>query len=96
MRAGGTTSTRIGQDELLKKLESLDIDEGIRVELGGGRKMFVNRSPSGTFVVQFAGGPPQKGSSDAREKKEKESIRYFDSAKEVARLARGAVAAWAY
>ena len=36
---------------LVQKLESLDIDEGIRVE-SRRAKMFVNRSPSSSFIVQ--------------------------------------------
>jgi hypothetical protein len=43
--------TKVNPGDLAKKLESLDIDEGIRIE-SGGKKLFVNRSPSGTFVIQ--------------------------------------------
>lgn len=48
---------KLGRRELLSKLESLDIDEGVRIEScrgGGGKKkkLFVNRRPSGTFVMQ--------------------------------------------
>ncbi|MGI0020241.1 MAG: hypothetical protein ACREAY_07200 [Nitrososphaera sp.] len=41
--------TRIAN--LVQKLDSLDFDEGVRVE-SRGKKMFVNRSPSGAFIVQ--------------------------------------------
>lgn len=43
--------TRLKQGELVRVLSSLDVDEGIRIE-GKGGKMFVNKSASGTFVVQ--------------------------------------------
>jgi hypothetical protein len=39
-------------DQLVKKLDSLDIDEGIRIE-SGSKKMFISRSLSGTFLVQL-------------------------------------------
>jgi hypothetical protein len=42
---------RLKQGEVVQTLSSLDVDEGVRVE-GKGGKMFVNRSASGTFVVQ--------------------------------------------
>lgn len=45
--------TKVNPGDLAKKLESLDIDEGIRIE-SGKNKVFVNRSPSGTFVIQSA------------------------------------------
>lgn len=43
--------TKLKQGELVRMLSSLDVDEGVRVE-GKSGKMFVNRSASGTFVVQ--------------------------------------------
>jgi hypothetical protein len=75
--------TRVKQGELLEKLESLDIDEGIRIE-SGGDKIFVNKSPSGTFVMQFG---------------DSEDFRYPDSAEQVAKLVRTTFQkyeAWAY
>jgi hypothetical protein len=44
--------TRIRTGELAGRLATLDVDEGIRIE-GAGKKMFVNRSASGIFVVQL-------------------------------------------
>ncbi|MEO9295779.1 MAG: hypothetical protein ABI347_09295 [Nitrososphaera sp.] len=46
--------TRVRALDLEQKLESLDIDEGIRIQ-SGRRKMFVNRRASGDFVVQLGG-----------------------------------------
>lgn len=65
-------ASRIRMDQIVKKLESLDIDEGIRIE-SGDKKMFVNRSLSGTFLVQFG---------DSKE------LHYLDSAQQVLRLAK--------
>jgi hypothetical protein len=46
--------TRVKTGELAGRLAALDIDEGIRIErASGGIKMFINRSPSGVFIVQF-------------------------------------------
>lgn len=47
--------TRVRPHDLAKKLKSLDIDEGLRIE-SKGYEMFVNRAPSGTFVVQSCDG----------------------------------------
>lgn len=43
---------RIKESELVDRLATLDVDEGIRIE-GAGRKMFVNKNASGVFVLQF-------------------------------------------
>ena len=76
--------TQVRPGDLAKKLESLDIDEGIRIE-SGKNKLFVNKSPSGTFVVQF-------GNSD--------DFRYLDSARQVVYLAKKSlgkgIIAWIY
>lgn len=72
--------TKIRHDQLRAQLESLDIDEGVRIESTlargkdgreGGNKIFINRDPSGAFVVQY-------GSSD--------DFKYLDSARQVMRL----------
>ncbi|HEX6561395.1 MAG TPA: hypothetical protein VF016_05145 [Nitrososphaera sp.] len=42
---------KIRQGDLEKVLSSLDLDEGVRIE-SAGKKMFVNKSASGVFVVQ--------------------------------------------
>ncbi|AIC17105.1 hypothetical protein [Nitrososphaera viennensis] len=63
---------RIKQGGLEKALSSLDIDEGVRIESGGKKKkMFVNRSTSGIFVVQIG----------------EEEFCYLDSAAQVVKLA---------
>lgn len=64
--------TRIKQGDLEKALSSLDIDEGVRIESAGKeKKMFVNRSTSGIFVVQVG----------------EEEFDYLDSAAQVINLA---------
>jgi hypothetical protein len=66
--------TRIKQGDLEKVLSALDIDEGVRIEssaTGKKKKMFINRSTSGVFVVQVG----------------EEEFYYLDSAAQVAKLA---------
>jgi hypothetical protein len=78
-----SAGSRVKQGKLLKKLESLDIDEGIRIE-SGRNKAFINKNPSGTYVVQFG---------------DSEDFRYLKSAGQVARLIKitfRKYEAWAY
>jgi hypothetical protein len=75
---------RIKPGEVISKLSSLDIDEGMRFGLGG-KKIFVNKNPSGAFVAQLG---------------DSKDFYYFESAKQVillveAELGRKA-AAWIY
>jgi hypothetical protein len=42
---------KIRRGSLERVLSSLDLDEGVRIE-SAGKKMFVNKSASGVFVVQ--------------------------------------------
>ncbi len=66
--------TRVKAGELAGRLAALDIDEGVRIERSsGGIKMFINRSPSGVFIVQF---------DDSKD------FQYLASAKQVAALVR--------
>jgi hypothetical protein len=61
---------------LIKKLLTLDIDEGVRIESPiQGKKMFVNKNASGIFVVQLV----IKNKSCDYDK----DVRYFDSAEQV-------------
>lgn len=74
---------KIKASELAKKLGALDIDEGVRIE-SGSRRMFVNRRPSGTYVVQLG---------------DSEDFRYLETAAQVATLVRMTFRkydAWAY
>ena len=41
--------------ELKLKLSTLDSDEGIRIESGRGTKIFLNRRPSDSYVVEIVG-----------------------------------------
>lgn len=66
--------TRVKAGELAGRLAALDIDEGVRIErASSGIKMFINRSPSGVFIVQF---------DDSKD------FQYLASAKQVAALVR--------
>jgi hypothetical protein len=61
---------------LIKKLLTLDIDEGVRIESPiQGKKMFVNKNASGIFVVQLV----IKNKSCDYDK----DVRYFDSVEQV-------------
>ena len=67
-------------DRLAKKLQTLDIDEGVRIEESSiqAKKIFVNKNASGTFVVQLAVlAVNNQKSSDNND------IKYFDSADQV-------------
>ncbi|MFL6431158.1 MAG: hypothetical protein ACJ71X_06850 [Nitrososphaeraceae archaeon] len=64
--------------QLIKKLLTLDIDEGVRIEEPSihGKKMFVNKNASDMFVVQLV---TKNKYHDYTNK----DVRYFDSAQEV-------------
>ena len=67
-------------DRLAKKLQTLDIDEGVRIEESSiqAKKIFVNKNASGIFVVQLAVNN-QKSSAIY----DNNDIKYFDSADQV-------------
>jgi hypothetical protein len=62
---------------LVKKLQGLDIDEGIRIEgsLTVGKKIFINKNTSDIFVVQLV--------KVERRREYNSDFRYFDSPEEV-------------
>jgi hypothetical protein len=65
--------------QLARKLLTMDIDEGIRIESSIQRKrIFVNKNASDVFVVQLVVNN-NNNSSDYNNN----DIRYFDSAEEV-------------
>jgi hypothetical protein len=70
-------------ERLAKKLQALDIDEGIRIQGSAiqGKKIFVNKNASGIFVVQVAVNN-QKSSAIY----DNNDIKYFDSAEQVIEL----------
>ena len=37
------------------KIKTLDSDEGIKIDSGRGTKLFLNRRPSGSYVVEIVG-----------------------------------------
>ena len=67
---------------LAKKLQTLDIDEGLRIEESSvqGKKMFVNKNASGIFVVQLVVNNNNQKSSGSYYN---DDIKYFDSAEQV-------------
>lgn len=70
-------SGRSKEKELAKKLISLDLDEGIRIEQQSQRKkLFINRNACGDFVTQFV-------DKEKNQNSEINNIRYFSSDAEV-------------
>ena len=65
------------EKELAKKLVSLDLDEGIRIEQQSRRKkLFINRNACGNFVLEFV-------SEEKNQNSEINNIEYFSSEAEV-------------
>jgi hypothetical protein len=65
------------EKELAKKLISLDLDEGIRIEQSSHRaKLFINRNACGNFVAQFV-------DEEKNQNSEINDILYFSSDAEV-------------
>jgi hypothetical protein len=60
---------------LAKKLQTMDIDEGVRIEESSirGKKIFINKNASGRFVVQVV----------VKSHYNNNDIKYFDSAEQV-------------
>jgi hypothetical protein len=71
---------KVMKRNLKNKLLSLDIDEGLRIESSvHGIRLFINKSASGTFVLQFC------NNKDDKENRNNNFV-YFDSAEEVIKL----------
>ena len=70
-------------ERLAKKLQALDIDEGIRIQGSAiqGKKIFVNKNASGIFVVQVAVNNHKSSAIY-----DNNDIKYFDSAGQVIEL----------
>jgi hypothetical protein len=67
---------------LLRKLLSLDIDEGLRIESSiQAIRLFINRNASGTFVLQLCNHKADKENTN-----DNDNFIYFDSAEEVIRF----------
>lgn len=48
-------SSKQKNTELKMKIKTLDSDEGIKIDSGRGTKIFLNRRPSGFYVVEIVG-----------------------------------------
>lgn len=70
-------------ERLTKKLQTLDIDEGLRIEESSiqGRKIFINKNASGIFVVQVA-----VNNQNSSAIYDNNDIKYFDSVVQVIEL----------
>jgi hypothetical protein len=70
------------EKELTKKLVSLDLDEGIRIEQQSRRKkLFINRNACGNFVLEFVSEGKEEGKKN--QNSEINNIQYFSSEAEV-------------
>jgi hypothetical protein len=49
------TSSKQKKTEFKMKIKTLDSDEGIKIDSGRGTKLFLNRRPSGYYVVEIVG-----------------------------------------
>ena len=66
--------------DLLHKLSSLDIDEGLRIQNSKKRvRVFINKNASGTFVLQFC------NNNDDKENRNN-SFMYLDTPDETIKL----------
>jgi hypothetical protein len=73
-------SNKVKTRDLTSTLLSLDTDEGVRIESSvRGIRLFINRSASGTFVLQFC------NKKDDKENRNNNFV-YFDSVEEVIKL----------
>jgi hypothetical protein len=71
--------SKVKARDLLRKLSSLDIDEGLRIESSiQGIKVFINRTASGTFVLQLC-----HDKDDKNNRNNNNNFVYFDSAEEI-------------
>ena len=74
--------SKVKARDLLCKLSSLDIDEGLRIEISiQGIKVFINRTASGTFVLQLS-----HDKDDKNNRNNNNNFVYFDSAEEIIKL----------
>jgi hypothetical protein len=73
-------SNKVRTRNLTSTLLSLDTDEGLRIESSvRGIRLFINRSASGTFVLQFC------NKKDDKENRNNNFV-YFNSVEEVVKL----------
>jgi hypothetical protein len=99
---------RIRPADLALQLQSLDIDEGIRIEslgIDNKEKIFINKNASGIFVLQMAEVDRHRNDMKGELKPGKgwqshDKILYFDSPAEVLKTIRQAfgkkIAVWLY
>jgi hypothetical protein len=66
--------------EFKMKIKTLDSDEGIKIDSGRGTKIFLNRRPSGSYVVEIVG---EKNSNTEHQS---ENIRFIQNIEEIIAL----------
>lgn len=62
------------------KIKTLDSDEGIKIDSGRGTKIFLNRRPSGSYVVEIV------GENNSNMRHPSENIRFIQNIDEVIAL----------
>ena len=62
------------------KIRTLDSDEGIKIDSGRGTKLFLNRRPSGSYVVEIV------GEKNSNMRHPSENIRFIQNIDEVIAL----------
>ena len=73
-------SSKQKNTELKMKIKTLDSDEGIKIDSGRGTKIFLNRRPSGFYVVEIVG---EKNSNMGHPS---ENIRFIQNINEIIAL----------
>ncbi len=73
-------SSKEKMTEFKMKIKTLDSDEGIKIDSGRGTKIFLNRRPSGSYVVEIV------GEKNSNMRHQSENIRFIQNIDEVIAL----------
>ena len=73
-------SSKQKMKEFKTKIKTLDSDEGIKIDSGRGTKIFLNRRPSGSYVVEIV------GEKNSNMRHPSENIRFIQNIDEVIAL----------
>lgn len=73
-------SSKQKNTELKMKIKTLDSDEGIKIDSGRGTKIFLNRRPSGFYVVEIV------GENNSNMEHPSENIRFIQNINEIIAL----------
>ena len=73
-------SSKQKKTEFKMKIKTLDSDEGIKIDSGSGIKIFLNRRPSGSYVVEIV------GEKNSNMEHPSENIRFIQNIEEIIAL----------